>query len=168
MNSELYTKLLHKAYELYKADWCDSRGFNLKEVESANCRDQEYKGQMYACLLEFEDCEFADVEYMQELLTQEDFAVYVSLVAEENTPPCILRVAVIEGDYARDTQIFIGTKEDAVYNIAESDCWADVKHASLFLGVYQDSNEETIRKRLSNQLGVIPEAITLYDVDKGW
>ena len=63
-----YKELLEKAYELYKADWCASRGYDLALVQETELKDEEYNGEMYASLGEFEDCEFADEEYMRALI----------------------------------------------------------------------------------------------------
>lgn len=75
----------------------------------------------------------------------------------------ITRVAVIEEDYARDTQIFIGTAEEAAMDIWASDSWVDVKHPSLFLGIFRAECEEVIRNKLAAQLCVLPSIITLYE-----
>ena len=60
----VYSKLLKQAYRQYKKDWCESRGYNYADVRKAELKDEEYNGEMYACLEEFEDCEFSDDDYM--------------------------------------------------------------------------------------------------------
>lgn len=61
-----YDLLLKRAYRQYKKDWCESRGYDYKEVQKAYRRDEAYNGEMYVCLDEFEDCEFSDDDYMAE------------------------------------------------------------------------------------------------------
>ena len=81
MSKNPYDKLLETAYKKYKKDWCNSRGWPLKEVEAAYERDEEYKGQMFVCLDEFEDCEFQDEDYMLYLLSEDEFAFWQELLA---------------------------------------------------------------------------------------
>ena len=69
----LYDLLKEFCYELYKAEWCESRNYPLEEVEKADQNDEEYNGEMYACLGEFEDCEFTDESYIKELLVNYPF-----------------------------------------------------------------------------------------------
>ena len=56
------------AYEAYRRDWCNQRGYPFDEVAAAEKNDEEYEGQMYVCQSEFEDCEMQDDEYMEQLL----------------------------------------------------------------------------------------------------
>ena len=69
-----YDYLLKKSYGRYKWDWCKQRGFSLEEVEKANENDEEYQGQMFVCLKEFEGNEFQDRDYMKYLLCNEEFS----------------------------------------------------------------------------------------------
>lgn len=68
-----YEILSHRAYELYKKDWCVTRGYSYAEVCQADKEDVEYHGEMFVCKAEFEDNEFLDEEYMKYLLSEEDF-----------------------------------------------------------------------------------------------
>jgi hypothetical protein len=65
-NAVDYHKMLKTAYTHYKHEWCEARGFDYAAVAEADANNEEYQGQMYACLLEFEDCEFSDDDYMTE------------------------------------------------------------------------------------------------------
>lgn len=62
-----YEKFLDKAYRLYKKDWCECRGYDYKEVQKAYRKDEEYNGEMFVCIDEFQDFEFEDEEYMTSL-----------------------------------------------------------------------------------------------------
>lgn len=68
---DAYRELLEKAYGLYKKDWCDARGYDPDLVADADSHDEEYNGEMYAGMGEFEDCEFTDEDYMRSLLGEE-------------------------------------------------------------------------------------------------
>ena len=65
---EIYEQMKEEAYELYKRDWCKARGYDYEEVLEADFNDEEYNGEMYASLGEFEDMEFTDAEYMRYLM----------------------------------------------------------------------------------------------------
>lgn len=58
------------AYDLYKFDWCQQRGYNLTEVQAAYDRDEEYNGEMFVCLNEFEDYEYQDEGYVKYLFEE--------------------------------------------------------------------------------------------------
>ena len=81
-----YEELLEKAYELYKADWCASRGYDLALVQETELKDEEYNGEMYASLGEFEDCEFSDEEYMRALIGEGYDNAMSKIAAEEKYP----------------------------------------------------------------------------------
>ena len=81
-----YEELLEKAYELYKADWCASRGYDLALVQETELKDEEYNGEMYASLGEFEDCEFTDEEYMRALIGEGYDNAMSKIAAEEKYP----------------------------------------------------------------------------------
>ena len=57
-----YEELLEKAYELYKADWCASRGYDLALVQETELKDEEYNGEMYASLGEFEAVSYTHLD----------------------------------------------------------------------------------------------------------
>ena len=68
-----YEKLLDTAYEAYKYDWCVRRGVTPDDVDE----DVGINGgECYVCRAEFESCEFQDKEYMESLLTLDEFAVW--------------------------------------------------------------------------------------------
>ncbi len=64
-----YEKLLQTAYSKYKKEWCDERGYLLSEYDP----ETGFNGECFVCLAEFEDCEFQDESYMENLLTYEQF-----------------------------------------------------------------------------------------------
>lgn len=66
-HNAVYTRLLNLAYQIYKREWCESRGFPYNEVQNAFDRGEEYDGQMFVCRNEFEDCEFSDTDYVLSL-----------------------------------------------------------------------------------------------------
>lgn len=75
-----YALLLHKAYFLYRKDWCAERNVSVYEV------DEEigiHGGECYVCRSEFEDEEFQMADYMEEILLPEDFSQWKQLVEEE-------------------------------------------------------------------------------------
>lgn len=72
-----YSRILQEAYNLYIADWCNTRGYALTNVVQACIEDEEFDGQMFVCLEEFEDSEFQDKEYMQRLLPDESYQRYL-------------------------------------------------------------------------------------------
>jgi len=61
-----YTFLLLKTYELYKEDWCQERGYNLKDIND----EFGINGEIFVCLNEFEECEFQDKKYINYLLNK--------------------------------------------------------------------------------------------------
>lgn len=72
-----YSRILQETYNLYIADWCNTRGYALTDVVQAFIEDEEYDGQMFVCLEEFEDFEFQDKAYMQRLLPDESYQRYL-------------------------------------------------------------------------------------------
>ncbi len=66
VNAVDYHQMLKTAYTHYKHEWCEDRGFDYNAVARADANNEEYQGQMYACLGEFEDFEFSDDDYMEE------------------------------------------------------------------------------------------------------
>lgn len=66
-----YEEYLYKAYDRYKQDWCNQRGYKLEDVELAESEDLPYHDEMYVCLDEFEDNEFLDESYMYYLMKDE-------------------------------------------------------------------------------------------------
>lgn len=71
-----YTLLLHKAYFAYKKDWCAQRGITPYEVDKNVGING---GECFVCLSEFEGAEFHMEEYMQTLLSLEDFPLWKHL-----------------------------------------------------------------------------------------
>lgn len=82
----VYDEFLKKSYEMYKKDWCNARGYNLVSVSEAATHDDEYNGEMYASLEEFEDCEFSDESYMRSLLGEEYDDAMRKIKIEEKYP----------------------------------------------------------------------------------
>ena len=82
-DDEIYEEYKEKAYEAYKRDWCQCRGYRLKRVEKAYRNNQEYHGEMFVSLGEFEDCEFTDEDYMRALMGREG-DLYLSIWAQKN------------------------------------------------------------------------------------
>lgn len=72
-----YNSILLELYNLYIADWCNTRGYALTDVVQAFIEDEEYDGQMLVCLEEFECSEFQDHDYMQWLLPDELYRRYL-------------------------------------------------------------------------------------------
>ena len=62
-----FNTLAYSAYSLYKKDWCDSRGYDLKDYES----EHGFNGESFVCFDEFRDAEFRDEEYMESLLGED-------------------------------------------------------------------------------------------------
>ena len=58
------------AYQLYKKDWCASRGYKLEDVERAYLADEQYNGEMFASFEEFLTNEYKDTEYMTTLFRE--------------------------------------------------------------------------------------------------
>ena len=59
-----FDTLVNRVYDLYVKDWCDSRGFDLKDYDY----EQGYNGESFVCRDEFINVEFNDKEYMMHLL----------------------------------------------------------------------------------------------------
>ena len=67
-----YDILTFRAYEIYIRQWCSSRGYNIADRDRFN----GFNGEDYVCLNEFEECEFQDEDYIQTLLSEDDFEIY--------------------------------------------------------------------------------------------
>lgn len=67
-----YGALLRRAYALYQQDWCREHGCQLADWDE----EHGFGGESFACLGEFETSEFEDRDYMEYLLTDEDFALW--------------------------------------------------------------------------------------------
>ena len=63
-------KIKNDAYQLYKKDWCESRGYVLEDVERAYLADEQYNGEMFASFEEFLANEFKDTEYITTLFRE--------------------------------------------------------------------------------------------------
>lgn len=63
---------MYMAYELYKRQWCRTRGWKYEAVKAAAENDEEYQGQMYVCFPEFIECEFQDDAYIDALLNDHE------------------------------------------------------------------------------------------------
>ena len=70
MGPFLADKIKNDAYQLYKRDWCETRGYNLEDVERAYLADEQYNGEMFASFEEFLANEFRDTEYIATLLRE--------------------------------------------------------------------------------------------------
>lgn len=62
---------LQLAYELYKRDWCKTRGFSYASVQSAFDKGEKYRGCMFKSLEKFADCEYQDRVYIDCILSKE-------------------------------------------------------------------------------------------------
>lgn len=69
-------QLANKAYELYKAEWCKERGYRIEDTDE----EAGFGGELYVCYTEFFNNEFANPEYMKELLSESDFELYMNVV----------------------------------------------------------------------------------------
>jgi hypothetical protein len=72
------TLLLDKAYEQYKEDWCEIRGYSLEDVDEES---GFYGGDCYVSKDEFFNNEFNDEDIMREILNKEDFDMWLKLFA---------------------------------------------------------------------------------------
>ena len=70
MEPFLADKIKNDAYQLYKKDWCESRGYVLEDVERAYLADEQYNGEMFASFEEFLVNEFKDTEYITTLFRE--------------------------------------------------------------------------------------------------
>ena len=70
MEPFLADKIKNDAYQLYKKDWCESRGYVLEDVERAYLADEQYNGEMFATFEEFLANEFKDTEYITTLFRE--------------------------------------------------------------------------------------------------
>jgi hypothetical protein len=67
--------LAKRAYDLYVNDWCESRGYDLKDYDE----EHGFNGESFVCFGEFQDAEFKDEEYMKSLLG-DDISLWVDVV----------------------------------------------------------------------------------------
>jgi len=68
-----YNIILHRAYSLYKLDWCQKRGYDLDDWNP----EDGFHGASFVCMAEFEQSEFLDEGYMEFLLTAEDYRIWL-------------------------------------------------------------------------------------------
>lgn len=67
-----YGALLKRAYELYQLDWCREHDHKLEDWD----QEHGFAGESFACIGEFETSEFEDRDYMEYLLSEEDFVLW--------------------------------------------------------------------------------------------
>ena len=72
-----YNILKFRAYEIYKREWCSSRGYNITDRDRFN----GFNGEDYVCLNEFAECEFQNEDYIQTLLSENDFKIYKKIMS---------------------------------------------------------------------------------------
>lgn len=94
-----YNAFVKECYEKYKADWCSERGYKLADIDE----EVGIHGECYACLEEFEEFEFQDAEYMNALLSANDFAKWEALVESDS-----------RDDYGLDHRYFVYDGNDDV------------------------------------------------------
>ena len=75
INSTRFDILALLAYDLYKQDWCEIRGYNLKDYDE----EHGFGGESFICYNEFKGAEFRDEEYMANLLGDK-FAMWLEIV----------------------------------------------------------------------------------------
>ena len=75
------------------------------------------------------------------------------------------RIAIIEGSYVRDTQVFTEDPRIIEENSDWEDHFADIKYPCQYVGVFEGSDENTIRNRAAFTAGVHPDAISLVDFE---
>lgn len=67
-----YESFLKYAYELYKHEWCEERGYDIENWSE----EFGFGGESFVSMVEFEGCEYADEEYMEVLLPNAGFLSY--------------------------------------------------------------------------------------------
>ena len=75
-----YESFLRYAYELYKYEWCEERGYDIENWSE----EFGFGGESFVCLAEFEDNEFTDEEYMAVLLPNNGFFKYWESLLENH------------------------------------------------------------------------------------
>lgn len=78
MIEDMLTALAKKAYELYKQDWCKSRGYSFDEVNE----ETGIGGECYVCFDEFCTNSFVDEQYIKSLLSKRDYKLWSMLKAK--------------------------------------------------------------------------------------
>ena len=71
------------------------------------------------------------------------------------------RIAIIKEHYVRDAQVLSVSSEFASENLAWDDNFINVKYPCLYLGIYESENEDEIRKKAADYMGVHPDIISL-------
>jgi predicted Zn-dependent protease with MMP-like domain len=73
------------------------------------------------------------------------------------------RIACIECDYVRDTQVFEGDPGNIPEDADMFDMYIDVKRPCQFIGIYEGADEGEIKAKAAERFGVHPDIISLYD-----
>lgn len=119
----IYQKLLDIAYQKYQTEWMSRHNFSLmdlivslndylKDYESENTPMTEdiipqiftewqqnagFAGQLWVCKEEFEQTEFQDNAYMKQILSPEEFHVWMALCEQETFDVILLEKPGNEG-----------------------------------------------------------------------
>lgn len=75
----IWDLIAKRAYELYKKDWCESRGYKIEDADEEIGFDG---GEIYASFEEFYSNEFLDAGYMRTLLDEDECRLYMYYVSE--------------------------------------------------------------------------------------
>lgn len=75
------------------------------------------------------------------------------------------RIAVIDSNYIRDAQVYIGDPDKTEDDYYCGDDFADVKYPCQYLGIYKGTDENEIRKQAADSFGVNPGVISLMPLD---
>lgn len=142
-----YEEILNLAYQKYKEDWCKTRNYPIEEVEAAEANDEEYNGEMYVCLDEFEDCEFQDEGYMMYLLSLKEYEEWEKIMGKTTEPQPSTYILISVENRIINVKTF-STNEDAFNDMLE--CVStmndvsveDIKTGINNSGFYENSKNE--------------------------
>ena len=76
------------------------------------------------------------------------------------------RTAVIEDGYVRDTQIFTANPDIIEKEPDWENYFKDVKYSCLYIGIFEGSDENEIRKKAAESQGIHPGIISLIPLEK--
>ena len=75
------------------------------------------------------------------------------------------KIAVIEGSYVRDSQIYTGNPESVDVDPSWENYFTDVKYPCQFIGIFEGETDSEILQKAAEEIGVQPGVVTLIEIE---
>ena len=73
-------------------------------------------------------------------------------------------IATIQGEYVRDTQVYLGNPEEAETDADWDDKFIDMRNPCQYIGIFTGKTEDEIKEQAAEHVGVHPGVIALIDI----